>query len=248
MKKIGMVLVALFLVLSVFTIPSAYAGWPKPGVLIYYGNGGVDPDHEVGPLTDYYGLKALYDAKGFPATYTDIWPSKLLFFKLIILLGPGTHDDAGTNFFSDSQVSSLKKFLRLGGHLVVLGDNSGAWGINTINDLLGKLGVSIRQNADWVTEDGDSVPPLTDISRDLLTFKVKSLDQSCSSSLTLSGRAKSLLRAPAGETVMAVDRRLIGFVLVTGDFNIFDDWALTDPAGDGVGDWAQFAMNLVLFG
>jgi len=252
MKKIGMVLVALFLILPVFMIPNANAPLVAR-VVIYYGNGGLGPADEPGRLTDYYSLKALYDARGLPAAYTDVWPN-LSEFSLIIMVAPGWDDDSGTNFFSASQVLALKLFLRFGGHLVILGERGGATD-NTVNDLLGRLGVGIRQNSDVAHGDGDALPPIPRIpwiSNDRLTSGVTSLDLAASSSLTLFGRAKSLVRTPhstpPGKTVIAVDRSLFGFVLVSGDANFLDDrFLLDDPQGDGVGDWDRFAMNLLLY-
>ena len=47
--------------------------------------------------------------------------------------------------------------------------------------------------------------------------------------------------------MIAVDRSLFGFVLVSGDGDFLDDRFLSDPYGDGVGDWDRFAMNLLLY-
>lgn len=237
-------------------------------ILIYYGNGAFRPDETVrgqspgSGLAVYNRLKAYYEAQGFPVTYTDRFPSDLSPFKLIIIPSPGAADDSGTNFFTTNQVESLKNFLWNGGRLVILGDFGGLWGINTINDLLSRLGVGIRQNPDQATSDADSCPPVTDITPDQTTRGVNSIDFSASSSLSLSGRAISLVRIQddydcptgvSGATIVAVDQiagsppRPGSDVIVIGDTQGLDDYSFSDPAGDGVADNWIFADNLVNF-
>ena len=224
-------------------------------VLIYYGNGGPAPDE-----MSYYTLQAYYNGLGFPTDYTDIWPLDLNPYRLITLVGPGDADDSGTHFFTAGQVAQLRNYLLAGGRLFVMGEHSGVWGDNTVNDLLSNLGVGILQNADAATPDGDTVTPLSDITPDQMTTGVASIDLAASSSLSLSGSALSLVRVQpgipgtiTGATVIAVDQipgappRPGGDVVVSGDENFLDDWMFTDPAGDGVLDNYAFAQNLVTF-
>jgi hypothetical protein len=177
--------------------------------------------------------------------YTDEWPGILNAFCLIILPTPGTQDDSRANFYTGSQVDALKIFLQSGGRLLVLGDHSGHFGVNTVNDLLEKLGVGIRQNSDAFLEGLDSAPT-TDISSHYLMKGVSSFQLAASSSLTLSGTAQSLVREPGGATLIAVDRIAGapggqgGEVVVSGDSNIIDD-AWFD---DGDGDNLKFFDNL----
>jgi hypothetical protein len=232
-------------------------------VLIYYGNGGYDPGSVIGEA-DFSQLKARYDAAGYPTSYTDVFPASLSPYKLIILVAPGEDLDDGTHYFTAAQVSAFQSFMLspLKGRLVVMGDHSGNFGINTVNNLLGALGVGITQNADLATSDGDVCPPITDITADQITTGVSGLDLSATSSLNLTGTATSLVRLQSGwtcgsgtggETVIAVDQiagapsRPGGDVIVIGDTQGIDDYALSDPQGDGIADNLVFADNLVGF-
>jgi len=235
-----------------------------PHVLIYYGNGGADPGSQGSGLADFNQLKAHYDAAGYSTDYTDVFPADLSPYKLIILVAPGIDLDNGTHYFTAAQVSAFQSFMLspLKGRLVVMGDHSGIFGINTVNNLLGALGVGITQNADAVTSDGDSCPYITDITADQITTGVSGLDLSATSSLNLTGTAKSLVRLQSGwtcgsgtggETVIAVDQiagapsRPGSDVVVIGDTQGIDDYALSDPQGDGIADNLVFADNLVGF-
>ena len=229
-----------------------------PDVLIYYGNGGFDP----GTGATFNQLRAHYAAAGYLTDYTDVFPADLSPYKLIILVAPGADDDGGSNNFTTAQVSAFQSFMQGGGRLVVMGDHSGSFGINTVNDLLGALGVGITQNADAVTMDGDTCPYITDITPDQITTGVSGLDLSATSSLNVTGSATSLVRLQAGwtcgsgtggETVIAVDQ-IAGApsgpgsdVVVIGDTQGIDDFALSDPWGDGIADNLVFADNLVGF-
>ena len=175
-----------------------------------------------------------------PTTYTDEWPETLTEFCLIILPTPGTTEDDGSNFYTSSQVNALKAFLRTGGRLLILGDHSGNFGINTVNDLLAKLGVGISQNADAFLGGFDSAPT-TNITADPLMDGVTSLQFAASSSLNVSGTAKSLAREPGGATLIAVDRGAGGEVVVSGDSNFIDDSWFSDGDGDNL----RFIDNLV---
>ena len=212
-------------------------------VLLYFGNGGIAVPFTV--------LQNYYDNAGFPTTFTDIFPSNLNPFRLVFLITPGSADDSGSNFFTASQFNAIVNFLGRGGHLVVMGDHGDAFGINTINDLLVRLGVDIMQNADVATIDSDVFPPLTDITFIPLMVGVNSFDGSFSSSLTVGPEAISLIRIQTGEpnagaTIVAFQEIHGGVVLVFGDANGLDDFAFQDPQGDGTGDILPFADNLVI--
>jgi len=159
---------------------------------------------------------------------------------------PGSDDDTGSHYFTASQVSALRSFMMAGGRLVVLGNHSGTFGINTLNDLLSKLGVGISQNADVYLIDFVSIPT-TDITADQITEGMSSMHFAASSSLTLSGSAISLVREPGGATLIAVDQiagapaRPCSDIVVSGDSQIMDD-AWFD---DGDGDNLAFIDNLV---
>ena len=209
-------------------------------VLIYYGNGGASPEIEEGGARTYQRLKSHYESYGLPTTYTDEWPETLTEFCLIILPTPGTTEDDESNFYTSSQVNALKAFLRTGGRLLILGDHSGKFGINTVNDLLAKLGVGISQNADAFLDGFDSTPT-TNITADPLMDGVTSLQFAASSSLNVSGTAKSLAREPGGATLIAVDRGAGGEVVVSGDSNFIDDSWFSDGDGDNL----RFIDNLV---
>ena len=218
--------------------------------LFYYGNAGY--------TASYNQLKAVYEGLGYEVDYTEAWPADLSIYKLALIIGPGLRNDSGANFFSAAQVASLKSYLAAGGRVVVMGDHSGVFGIRTVNDLLGKLGVGITQNADAATPDGDTCAPMGDITPDqittppLLSDGTARLDPSATSSLTLSGSAISLARTDAagcggrpGLTWMAVDRSLgPGGVIVIGDLNLVDDYSFSDPAHDGYSG-AAFGANLI---
>jgi len=247
-QKPTQLLVVLTLVLSLCAALLPMAGpaiaQAPAHVLIYYGNGGLAPGPSV---TSYYQLKARYDSHGYPTDYTNVWPVGLTNYKLVILAIPGRGDDSGTHYFTASQVSALQGFMMAGGRLVVLGDHSGRWGMNTVNDLLSKLGVGISQNADAYLMGFDSTPA-TDITADQVTTGVNSMQFALTSSLSLSGSAKSLVRGPGGATLVAVDQvagapsRPCYDVVVSGDTGIMtDNWF-----ADGDGDNLEFIDNLVI--
>jgi len=226
---------------------------PANKVLLYFGNGGMGPNDETGAFTRYFTLQQRYEAHGLTVDYTDIFPANFIEYRLVILIGPGRDDDSGTHFFSSSQVNILREFTIGGGRLVVLGDHSGAFGINTLNNLLDRLSIGIQQNPNAVTPDADSVVPLTDITPDFITINVVGYDPAATSSLSLSAGAKSLVRnnivSPTGQTVLAVDQvpgapsRPCHDVVVSGDLNFLDDFMFSDPAGDG--DNGILADNLI---
>ncbi len=220
-------------------------------VLFYYGNGGFN---------SYNQLKSVMEGLGYEVDYTAAWPADLGVYKLVLILGPGYQGDGGGNFFSAAQVAALTSYLGDGGRVVVTGDHSGLFGINTVNNLLSNLGVGIAQNADLATSDNDACLPMSNITADqvttppLLSDGTARLDPSATSSLSLSGAAVSLARVDAGAcpgseipgaTWMAIDRSLgPGGVIVIGDFNLFDDFSFSDPAHDGYSG-AAFGANLV---
>ncbi len=148
------------------------------------------------------------------------------------------------------QVNQTIDFLLNGGRLVVQGDHSGDFGVNTVNNLLTRLGVGIFQNSDNVFDDSD--PPPTDITADQLTDGVSTLDMGGTgvSTLNLSGSAKSLVRDSVGDDVVAVDQisgsppRPGADVLVYGDTQVLDDYQLLNGDVDGPFDNFVFADNI----
>jgi hypothetical protein len=230
-------------------------------VLLYYGNGGFLPGDFPSGAGDLFELEAHYLGLGAIVDYTDDWPDDLSAYKLVLLHGPGWKGDGGENYFSAGQKSQLTDYMRAGGRVVLQGDHSGLFGVNTVNDLLAGLAIGIVQNADRATHDTDICAPITDITADQVTDGLTQLDPSATSSLTLSGTAKSLARiddAPYtctggvsnGVTFMAVDQvagapaRPGGDIIVIGDINMLDDPGFEDWANDGT--WsAELASNLL---
>ncbi|NIS82341.1 MAG: hypothetical protein GTO14_19520 [Anaerolineales bacterium] len=231
-------------------------------VLLYYGNGGVDPGTYSGGDSDLHLLKAHYEAMGFGVDYTDVWPSDLSIYRLVVIHGPGDDLDDGTHYFTAAQKGALTSYMQSGGRVVVNGDYGGLWGYMTVNDLLSGLGVGITQNPDTATPDGDACGPLTDITPDQVTAGLTFLDPSAVSSLTLSGSAVALARVDPptytcnggvinGAIWMAVDQvagtpaRPGGDLIMIADFNAMDDkYGFSDLAGDGFSGPA-LATNLV---
>jgi hypothetical protein len=227
-------------------------GFESKEILLYYGNGGSQPGSKGSGKVDFYDLQARYDSQGCPTTYTDQWPNDLNDYRVIFLIEPGDEDDSGSNYFTIMQVNQAWEFLKNGGRLVVQGDHSGLFGINTVNDLLANLGVGIQQNPDDVLPF--IAPAATDITADQLTDGVSALDMDGSgvSSLALSGTAKSLVRDSVGNDVVAVDQvsgsppRPGADVLVYGDTQVLDDFQLQDGDGDGPFDNFVFADNIAM--
>ena len=226
-------------------------GFESRNILLYYGNGGSDPGFWApSRTTDFFQLQTRYNNSGCPTAYNDIWPNDLNDFRVIFLIMPGFDDDSGTFYFTSMQVNQTIEFLLNGGRLVVQGDHSGDFGVNTVNDLLTRLGVGIIQNSDNVLDDFD--PPPTDISADQLTNGVSTLDMGGTgvSTLNLSGSAKSLVRDSVGYDLVAVDQisgsppRPGADVLVYGDTQVLDDHQLLNDDGDGPYDNFVFADNI----
>lgn len=228
-------------------------------VLLYFGNAGFPPSSGES-LTS---LKAFYESMGYGVDYTDVWPADLDPYKLVLLYGPGARNDGGGAFFSAAQVSDMASYMGSGGRVVVMGDHSGAFGVNTVNNLLGQLGAGIHQNADRALPDSDACQPLSDISPDQVTTPAllndgsARLDPAAVSSLSLSGAAVSLARIdPApyscgsgvlnGATWVAIDRSFgTGGLVVITDVNILDNhFGFGDPGGDGFSG-PLLAANLV---
>ena len=223
---------------------------PMPKVLLYNGNGSIDSGG--GGSTALTSLKAHYESLLYGVVYTDVWPASLSEYSMVYIDTPGAADDGGANFFSAAQKADLNAYMASGGRVVVSGDHSGGFGIATVNDLLAALGSSITQNADAVSPDNDACPPWTDITPDGATAGVATIDPSATSSLT-GGTSLARIDAPVtdcgfggfdtvpGATYLARDGRLV----VMGDSNILDDFAFSDPAGDG--DNATLATALVSY-
>jgi PKD repeat protein len=162
-------------------------------------------------------------------------------------------DDSGTYYFTSSQISDIKRFLRNDRRLVVMGEHSGRFGVNTVNDLLNKVGVGIRQNSDNVLSS--ITPAASNITSDQITIGVNDLDMDGAgvSTLFLSGSAKSLVRDREDRDLVGVDNittspaRPGGDVLVFGDTQVLDDLQLRNGDGDGPFDNFIFADNIVNF-
>lgn len=224
-------------------------GFGPRNILLYYGNGGPWPGNHS-ERADFFDLQSRYSSQGCPTSYTDEWPADLNQFRVVFLIMPGEANDDGTYYFSPQQIDDMKDFLRNGGRLVVQGEHSGIFGVNTVNNLLKNLGVGIRQNSDNVL---DLVEPVaTDITLDQLTDGVSALDMDGAgvSTLTLSGSAKSLVRDRDGNHLVAVDQiyasppRPGADVLVYGDTQVLDDYQLRDLDGDGAYDNFVLADNI----
>lgn len=221
-------------------------------ILLYYGNGGQAPPVMDGRGT-FYDLKAYYDGKGHPTTYTNTWPSDLNVYRVIFFIMPGMANDGGIFYFSSTRIIEIKDFLMNGGRLVVQGEHSGYFGMATVNKLLSDLGVGIQQRADnrlYYIE-----PAANDITPDQITSGVEDLDLDGAgvSSLSLFGLAKSLVRDRTGYDLVAVDQiagappRPGSDVVVYGDTQVLDDYQLRNNDGDGVFDNYAFADNLIIW-
>ncbi len=221
-------------------------------VLLYYGNGGIAPPQSQGRGT-FYELQTYYESLGYPTDYTGTWPMDLNDYRLIMMIAPGNLNDNGLYYFTSTRVAELKDFLINGGRLVVQGEHSGYFGINTVNKLLDDLGVGIQQRADnrlYYIE-----PAADDITPDWVTEGVSQLDMDGAgvSSLIVSGSAISLVRDRTGYDLVAVDQvagappRPAGDVVVYGDTQVFDDFQINGYDGDGIFDNYAFAQNLVMW-
>lgn len=231
-------------------VPIDPFGLESKNVLLYYGNGGSPPLLH-GDSATFFDLRDKYEAMGFPVTYTDAWPSDLNDYKVIFFIMPGVLDDSGTHYFTFDQVDEIKDFLLNRGRLVVMGEHSGVFGVNTVNHLLQKLDVGIQQNSDNVLSLIE--PAATDITPDPLVEGVTALDMDGAgvSTLTIGGTTKSLVRDRAGHHLVAVDQipgsppRPGAEVLVFGDTQVLDDHQLRDGDGDGPFENFVFADDIL---
>ena len=237
-KVVVMVAIAtvLYLLVGMSVLPNSASAQSNSEILLYYGNGGYDPGGQV----DFYDLQSHYESQGYIVNYTDVWPSDFSSLCLIILILPGVDNDDGTYYFSAAQVNELESFILAGGRLVVLGEHSGGYDINTVNNLLGNLGVDISQNSDIYLAGFESTP-VGDITADQITNGMSSMQFAASSTLTLSGDSISLVREPSGGFhLIAVDQiagapaRPCYDVVVSGDCNIMDDGWFADGDGDNL--------------
>jgi hypothetical protein len=196
-------------------------------------------------------LQDIYNLQGCPTTYTDVWPNDLNAYRVIFLIIPGYLGDAGSQYFTDSQVQDFHEFLLSGGRLVVQGEHSGAFGIDTVNRLLSDLGLGIQQNGDK-TFSGSWWPPATDITPDQITDGVAALDFDAASTFHITGAATSLARDYRGDDVVVVEHvplappRPGGDVLVWGDTQVLDNYQLQDNDGDELYDNLRFADNIAM--
>ncbi len=196
-------------------------------------------------------LQDIYNLQGCPTTYTDVWPNDLNAYRVVFLIVPGQHGDAGSHFFTYSQIQDFHEFLLSGGRLVVQGEHSGAFGINTVNHLLSDLGLGIQQNGDK-TFSGSWWPPATDITPDQITEGVAALVFDAASTFYITGAATSLVRDYRGDDVVVVEHvplappRPGGDVLVWGDTQVLDNHQLQDKEGDGLHDNLRFADNIAM--
>lgn len=226
------------------------SGFESKKTLLYYGNGGPAPGHFPDGQADFSMLQDIYNLQGCPATYTAIWPNDLTTYRVIFLIMPGNHDHAGSSYFTQSQIQEIREFLLSGGRLVVQGDHSGGFGIDTVNRLLSDLGLGIQQNGDKVLVGPES--PATDITPDQITDGVVALDFNATSTFDITGAANSLVRDHSGDDVVVVEHMPLapprpgGDVLVWGDTQVLDNYQLQDNDGDGPHDNLRFADNIAM--
>jgi hypothetical protein len=117
---------------------------PDSRILLYWGNGGAEPDVDA----TYDELAAMYDAY-YIVEYTDTWPSDpdLSSYHMVVLLLPGLQSDLfPDNGFTEAQAAQMGLLIADGGRVVLITDDDAAFSPNDFevqNDLLDRLGIGI---------------------------------------------------------------------------------------------------------
>ncbi len=207
-------------------------------VLIFYGRSGVDESGIYG-YGAHLTVAERYATAGLTVDYTSQWPESLVDYRLVILAVPG-FDDSDDRFV-ESEVNALLYFLGNGGVLFIENEKSFYSGTTVINDLLTRLGSSIRQQDDIIGTGGYYGVLTTDITNHPFMEGVETLGFG-ESSLVQPGAAPCLVEY-SGQCVMAVEAMGSGFLIAAGDQQFIDDHALESFPPDG-GDNVRFAENL----
>jgi hypothetical protein len=201
------------------------------GVLIYYGHGGVAPPDGIFGFCLHNTLVTLYEAEGLSVSYTDVWPSTLSDLRLVVLALP-----SGT--FSDAEVTSLRDMVTNGGVLYVQNEHSGYATTSNLNDLLARLGTTLRGESTLI---GGSALISMELGVHPLLSGIDALSFA-DASRVIAGSGVALL-SYMGEVVVAAEPLGAGYVVHSGDMQIIDDNGLADfpsPQADNT----LFAENL----
>ncbi|RME02738.1 MAG: DUF4350 domain-containing protein [Deltaproteobacteria bacterium] len=162
-------------------------------------------------------LTAFYQSQGLTVTNTTTFPSDLSPFGLIFLMMP-------QNSFSQGQLDQMKAWVQGGGRLVGITDHSAFAGNATtvVNAVLSALGAELSLTA---AQESCNCQRATQFGADEITQSVSELTYGCTSRVTVSGDAVTLVENTLGTPFIAVDRdeNWYGDVVVTGDSNWLTD-------------------------
>jgi hypothetical protein len=208
-------------------------------VLVFFGHSGVVPAGILGAYGKHDQLSMRYQAAGLTVMMSDVWPASLDAFRLVILPVPGLGDTADV---LDTEVAALVAFLTRGGTLYVENEFTSFNGTAVINDLLTRLGATVRaQTATIAAAASGSVFLATGIGDDPLLAGITALGFNSSSGV-VAGPGQATVTFDT-DVVMAIEKRGAGRVVVAGDQQFIDDIGLTDYATRG-GDNLILANHL----
>jgi hypothetical protein len=236
---------------------------PWSRVLLYWGNGGAEPEEDA----TYDELHDRYVALGYLVDYTDEWPTDpdLDEYKMVVLLVPGLQsDELPDNGFTEAQLTQMGLLIARGGRVVLItdddeefgnGDGTTAAGDYAVqNDLLDRLSIGINITDTWQ----NTVTYLKDvIGADAYEeeFEAEHLEGDGFVELLLDDDAFQLYENRDNEIVIAGDKvgdpnvpndedDITGWdVIVIGDDEVLEDARLA-------GGWPEnelFADNLISF-
>lgn len=194
---------------------------PRPGVLVYRGNGGELPSG------DYFRFDLLSErlsAAGKTVSDTEVWPASLDDVGLVILV-------VNAEPFDATQVADLEGVLAAGGVVLVSNEWSTYAESENLNALLAGLGSALGFVDDLAADAGGGTVVIDGVTAHPLMQGVTSMVVAASSAVTGCADGRALL-AVGDVCLLAAEAHGPGLLLAFGDTDVLDDHVLSVAADD----------------
>ena len=185
---------------------------PRPGVLIYYGHGGVGPEGIEGSMT-HLESSAWLEGAGLTVSHTSTWPPSFDSYRLVILPAPGTHD-SGVELDALER-ADLLGVMNAGGTVVVEAEPGSILNDDVLNALIWDLGGSMYTTGEAI--NGPAIP----WGDHELTSEVTSIGLDVSTSVERG--EETCLLVTEDECLAVAAAAGAGWLVLLGDGNLLSD-------------------------